>query len=366
MKNLLIQKQNDFIISDWLSPDERYCIFLDELYDVKNKKKLGNIWENFENFRFFIRYSTSVSNLSETIKESIYNTLNDSLITEGFDDTIKKHKPLLKKIISEGIFSDFANWAVEQGKSTVEGFKEFAKTTYEGMGDLIDGISNGEWKQVFDLINKGIIYFAKKLKDALYHPVGMILDAMLIASGVGKAVQWIPWAIVVALDIYQLFNGDYESLFWHLFETLFDVVALATTGMVAKGLKLTFKGVTRVEDAAKIINKNPQARKIFQKIPEYLSKISPKLKQAMKYLSNKFPKGANFIKNILGKVDDFINRVTKELGKLFSKKSLSIGATTTGIIFGFEKLFGSGELELSGEELDILSNDEIDLEGEFY
>jgi len=35
-------------------------------------------------------------------------------------------------------------------------------------------------------------------------------------------------------------------------------------------------------------------------------------------------------------------------------------------MFGFEKLFGGGELELSGEELDILSNDEIDLEGEFY
>ena len=65
MENLLELRNNDIVISDWLSPDEKYCIFLDELYDVKNKKKLGNIWENFDNFKFFIRYSTSeMNNLS--------------------------------------------------------------------------------------------------------------------------------------------------------------------------------------------------------------------------------------------------------------------------------------------------------------
>ena len=36
--------QFDFVISDWLSPDEKYVIFLDELYDIQNKTKLGNIW----------------------------------------------------------------------------------------------------------------------------------------------------------------------------------------------------------------------------------------------------------------------------------------------------------------------------------
>lgn len=365
MSNLLIKNQNDFIISDWLSPDERYCIFLDELYDIKNKKKIGNIWENFETFKFFIRYSTSVSNLSKTIKESIYVSLNNSLITESFDDTFKKHRPLIKKMVSENIFKDFYDWSVEQGKSTIEGFKEFAKETYDGISHLVDKISNAEWSQVFDILRKGIIYFAKKLKSALYHPVGMILEAMLIATGVGKAVQMVPWSIVVALDIYLLFKGDYESLFWHLFETLFDIVGLVFTGGAAKALKLTFKGVKRAEDAAKIIAKNPSTKKIFQKIPDMLKKISPKLQQAMKYLSSKFPKGAYLINSILSKVDDFISKVTQELGKLFSKKGLTTGVFTASLIFGFERLFSPG-VELSDEEIQVFANEELDFEGIFY
>ena len=39
---------NDTLIVDCLSPDEKYVVFLDELYDIENKTKLGNIWENFD------------------------------------------------------------------------------------------------------------------------------------------------------------------------------------------------------------------------------------------------------------------------------------------------------------------------------
>ena len=31
---------DDVIITDWLSPDEKYVIFLDELYDIKNNTHL--------------------------------------------------------------------------------------------------------------------------------------------------------------------------------------------------------------------------------------------------------------------------------------------------------------------------------------
>lgn len=367
MENLLIENKNDFIISDWLSPDEKYCIFLDELYDIKNKKKLGNVWENFDNFKFFVRYSTSVSDLSNTIKESIYESLNKTVITENFNETFTKHKVLLKKLISEGIFSDFFDWAVETGKSSVEGFKDFIKTSYDGISNLVDSISNFEWKEAFDIINKGVIYLAKKLKEALYSPVGMILDAMLVASGIGKSVQWIPWAIVVALDIYELFTGDYEgSIMSHLLETLFDVFGLITTGLVAKSLRVSLKGISKVDDVARVLNKNPKIRNIFQKIPEVLGKISPKLQQAMKYLSQKFPKGANLINSILGKIDAFINKIFEVFGKFFSKKSLAAGAITTGIVYGFDKLFGPGEFNMSDEDMEAFANAQVDFEGALY
>jgi hypothetical protein len=358
----------DAIITDWLSPDERYCIFLDELYDIREKKLIGNIWENFENLKFFIRYSTSVSELKNEIKESIYNSLNGMVLTESLNESISKHKNTIKEFINENIFGDFVNWAKETGKSTVSGLRDFVKTTYQGASDLIDKISDFDLKAAFDIIGKGIFYLLRKLRDALYHPVGMILDAILVATGVGKAIQWVPWALVVGLDLYEIFSGNYEeSFFQKLLFTLFDVIAMVTTGAIAKGLRLTLKGITKVDDLAKVVSQNNNVRQIFQKTPEFLKKISPMLNKAISYLSTKFPKGANFLKGILKNVDKFINKVTQEFGKLFSKKAAVVGATTTGVVFGIDqlikKIFSPGDIELTPEQIQNLSlGDDIDMD----
>jgi len=358
----------DAIITDWLSPDERYCIFLDELYDIREKKLIGNIWENFENLKFFIRYSTSVSELKNEIKESIYDSLNGMVLTESLNESISKHKNTIKEFINENIFGDFVDWAKETGNSAVSGLRDFAKTTYQGASDLIDKISDFDLKAAFDIIGKGIFYLLRKLRDALYHPVGMILDAILVATGIGKAVQWIPWALVVGLDLYEIFSGDYEeSFFMKLLFTLFDVIAMVTTGAVAKGLRITLKGVTKVDDIARVVSQNKNVRQIFQKIPEYLKKISPMINRAISYLSTRFPKGANFLKGILKNVDKFIAKVTQEFGKLFSKTAAVTGAVTTGVVFGLDqlikKIFSPGDIELTPEQIENLSlDDDIDMD----
>lgn len=365
MKNLLELKKDDIVISDWLSPDEKYCIFLDELYDVKNKKKLGDIWENFDNFKFFIRYSTSKSSLPNEIKESIFETLNKNLITESSKKNILENKILFQKILNENFFGEFVDWAKEQGKSSVEGFKEFLSTVKGGVSDYYEKIGNLEFKEAFNIISKGILYLAKKIRDALYHPVGLVLDAILVATGVGKALQWIPWAIVVALDLYEIATNDYEEPFWlKLLFTLFDAVGLVTTGAVAKGLRIGLKGITKIDDVAKVAAKNPQVKKIFQRIPEILKNISPKLEGAVKYLSKRFPKGANFIKRMLQKVDVFINKLTKTFGPLFSKTALGTAAMATGTLYGFEKLIASfgGSSTLTDEDINLLANYELEFE----
>jgi len=158
--------------------------------------------------------------------------------------------------------------------------------------------------------------------------------------------------------------------------TLFDAIALVTTGAVAKGLKITFKGITKIDDVAKIASTNPNVKKIFQKVPEYLSGISPKLEQAIKYLSQKFPKGANFIKKVLGGVDKFISKLMESFGNLFSKEGVKAGVTAGAVVGGFhlaapavgrlfQNLFGGGEegsVELSQEDIDMISNMDIDFE----
>jgi hypothetical protein len=350
---------NNIVFDSWLSPDEKYCIFLDELYDIKNKKKLGDVWENIENLKFFVRYSTSVSDLKQNIKESIYESLNKSLILESYEKEVLKNN--VKILMSEGWWDSLkgaASKAVEWAKGAGSKAMEYVKSAASWLG-------------------KGMLYLGRKLRDALYHPVGLILDAILVATGVGKAIQWIPWAIALAVDLYELFSNDYEHPMWmQLLFTLFDAIALVTTGAVAKGLKITFKGITKIDDVAKIASTNPNVKKIFQKVPEYLSGISPKLEQAIKYLSQKFPKGANFIKKVLGGVDKFISKLMESFGNLFSKEGVKAGVTAGAVVGGFhlaapavgrlfQNLFGGGEegsVELSQEDIDMISNMDIDFE----
>ena len=69
----------EVVISEWLSPDERYIIFLDELYDIKNKTKLGDIWKSPDNLILFLEHTFRVSKLKKDIKEHAQNTFNNIL-----------------------------------------------------------------------------------------------------------------------------------------------------------------------------------------------------------------------------------------------------------------------------------------------
>lgn len=82
-ESIFNKTSDNVIITDWLSPDEKYVIFLDELYDLNNKKKLGDIWENPTNLVTFLEHSFRVSNLNKTIKEEVSKTINKLLLTEN-------------------------------------------------------------------------------------------------------------------------------------------------------------------------------------------------------------------------------------------------------------------------------------------
>jgi hypothetical protein len=175
---------DDVAITDWLSPDENYVIFLDELYHIPTKQKLGNIWENYETLKVFLSNIFSTYNLSKQIKEDAERILNNKLLTESTQN-LSLLKEGFKTMINEGLWDNFKNWVSETGKSSIEGFKEFIKTTKKGISSVVDKISNGEWGQVFSLLKKGVIYLFRKMRSAMYHPIGMILDAILIATGIG-------------------------------------------------------------------------------------------------------------------------------------------------------------------------------------
>lgn len=363
---------SDVIVTDWLSPDERYVIFLDELYDLKLKKKIGDIWENFDNFKFFLQYSFNVSDLPKQLKESLNNEINTLLLTESTKD-LRNVKSEFKELLSEGLLSSFKNWAVKTGKSSWEGFKEFGKTVYKGTGDLFDKVSKGEWKQVFSLIGKGVLYVARKLRSAMYHPVGLILDAILVATQIGKTVQWIPWAIIVALDVYELVSGDTEENLPMWQQLLFlgiDILGLVFAGAMAKAARTTVKatvgGIKTTEQLGAAAAKNPGLKKILVNIQNSVGKSPAKLSEAATYLSTKFPKGASFITGILSKIGKFIKGITDFISKALHTiaPGSSKFAKGTRAAIGTTALVGGigtyGEYKQEKEEEKLLSNINFD------
>jgi len=364
---------NDVVITDWLSPDEKYVVFLDELYDIQNKVKLGNIWEDYNTLKTFLHHTFSTSKFSKQIKENAEKVLNNKLLLEG-KQNLNELKSAVKILVNEGLLNNFKNWVVKTGKSTVDGFVEFAKTAYKGSAELIDKISNGEWKEVFNLLKRGVLYLFRKVRSAMYHPVGLIIDAILVATGIGKAVQWIPWAIIVSLDVYEMVSGDYEENIPTWQRLLFfgiDILGLVTTGVAAKAAKTAVAGKNLTT-----IAKSPIGKRLLTKIAESAEKAPEMLRKASKYLTTKFSKGSTFISNILGKVGGLIESLVKSIKKVIGlpnkvltkvipgetklAKGTRAGVGTTALVSGIGT-YGEYDLEKQENKIsDILTNNSVD------
>lgn len=340
---------NDTLIVDWLSPDEKYVIFLDELYDIENKTKLGNIWENFDNLKFFLQYSFNVSSLPKFIKEEINSTLNNFILTEQTRN-LSLIKEDLKIFLNEGLWSSFKKWAVDTGKSSWEGFQDFLKTSVEGGKELINRVSKGEWSEVFSLIGKGLLYLGRKIRSALYNPIGLILDAILVATGIGKVAQAVLWGIVVATDVYELISGNYEEnipLWQRLLFLGVDILGLVFAGVAAKSARLALKPLTNARTEAEmveVVSKNPTIKGILTKMKNGLSEVPGKLSEISSSISSKFPKGSKFINNVLGSIGGFLTKIGNMLNKMLgiksmatatkTQKGLKTGLTTAGLVGG--------------------------------
>ena len=372
-KNILSLYNNQIIdesivFTDWLSPDEKYAIFLDELYDIETKTKLGNIWENFDNFKLFLKHSFDVSNLPKQIKEDFNLSFDKVLITENIQNIIEL-KNDFKQLMTEGLWSSFKNWAVETGKSSWEGFKEFGKSVYKGTGDFFDKISKGQWKEAFSIIGKGVLYLARKLRSAMYHPIGLILDAILVASGIGIGAQKLVWGIIVALDVYEILTGNYEEQLPTWQRLLFlgvDILGLVFAGAAAKSakapLKTALQGLETTEQVAVAVTKNSWLKNLLLKIKSGLDSVPGLLKQASEYLSKKFKPAAKFIDGILNGLGNVIKQMTDFLAKVFGSTSKLAKGTRAGV--GTAALVGgigtAGEYYKEKQNKNMLSNVNFD------
>jgi hypothetical protein len=319
--------------------------------------KLGNIWEDYNSLKTFLHHTFSTSDLPKQLKENAEIILNNQILLEG-KQNLNELKSAVKLLVNEGFLSSFKDWAVETGKSTVDGLVQFAKDSYKGVSSLIDKISKGEWKEVFSLIKQGMLYLARKIRGAMYTPVGMILDAILVATGIGKGAQMVAWGIVVALDVYEFVSGNFEEEMPMWKRLLFfgiDILGLATTGIFAKSAKALVAG----KDLTTIA-KTPAGKKLLVSIAESAEKTPGLLNKAATYLNKSFPKGGKFVSGVLSSVGKIIGDLLVTIeevillpGKVLNKvipgssklsKGMRAGVGTTAIVGGI------GAYEKSKEE----------------
>ena len=65
--NLLFE--GDVVVTDWISEDNKYAVFMDNLFDIEKKQDLGDIWKNSDNLFLFLEHAFNVSLLPSIVKE---------------------------------------------------------------------------------------------------------------------------------------------------------------------------------------------------------------------------------------------------------------------------------------------------------
>jgi len=334
-------------IVEWLSPDEKYCIFLDDLIDIENKKKIGNVFENFDNFRFFLKHCyQTASHLTEELRESLLVSVNSFVITESNSD-MRGLKPYVKQMILEQEwtsnpfkkeFYSSQNWknAYESGKKAVASGVEGLKTAYSNIKD-------GDWKTAMSIIGKGALYVAKKIRSALYTPIGIVLDAILIAISAGgaKIPLMAVWSIVIMLDLYEFSTGNYEipnmGMGWRLLFFGTDIMGLVTTAFMAKGARGIINAakttVGSTDDALRLaVQRQPKLKNLLKKMLNSTSSASNVFKKGVNNLKTNSPKMYNFFKGVISTFDYVLNKLIDILTYILKLKFLEAPAK------GVEKL----------------------------
>jgi hypothetical protein len=340
LKECAVDIEN-IVIKDWLSPDEKYLIFLDELYDLENKTKLGDVWKKPDNLILFLEHSFRVSKFKKTIKEHAQKTFGSILLTENTQD-ISEIKPLIKEFLSEGknAWNYFTDFVANTAKSTASGVWNFGSDLVKGGYKLGGEILKGNWSEVWNLMKQGVKWLARKIRQAIYSPVGIIIDTILIATGYGKVPQVIVWAIVVLLDIYEFVTGDYEHkdepMWLRIIFFLIDILGLVMAGVAAKAARTAVKAAVAagrgIDGLAEAAIKNPTFKELLITAVKSLKELPAKLAG----LSGTLGKGyfSKLLKMGLSKVGDFVKWIIEGLKSTWKSGALRPILVTTGIVSG--------------------------------
>ena len=350
--NLLFE--GEVVVTDWISEDNKYAVFMDNLFDIENKQDLGNIWKSSDNLFLFLEHAFNVSSVPSIVKEEAQNFFSNRVLLESKMD-LTPIKPIIKKMLKEDFWKDTwvgkglgyaGDWVKDTAVSTYTGITSTFQEAWEGIKAAGVAISKGDFKELFKLIGRGFLWAGRKIRSAAYSVVGMIIDAILIASapatlGGAKIAQMVVWAIIVMVDIYEFITGDYEdndSPLW--MRVLFfgcDVLGLVFAGAAAKAARVAIKGaVGGTKIAAEMgpkIAKNPTVMGLIKQMVGAVKDLPAKLASVAGKLGK-----TGFWGGLVGKamsgVGKFIKMFLDSIASLFTKKEMRPVLVQLGLIGG--------------------------------
>jgi len=352
-------KKRDYIFEACVTVDGRYFVIQDEVFDIQEQKTIGNLWGSLDVFKTIFE--------SIKLEDEGYSQVRENILSLPILESQQNLYGLRDILLEFEFLQD--TWLGRQFKKAGDSAVDFAKTSYEGVKKFGLAISQGDWMGILKLLGQGVKYLLRKLKDALYSNLGMIVDAILIATGVGAGAAKIAWGLVVALDAYQLISDDWpeeekNDPFW--LKCLFfgfDILGFVSAAAAAKAakagimpLKALVNSPTRI---AQYFEKNPKVKGMVTSMVDGIKQVPALLQSLMKTLATKFPKGASFINSILGGLKSISTRFTESLQKLLGQtagKGASVGVKTTGVLYGFEKVIGGGGHEAKAASVAVDPN----------
>ena len=354
-------KQQSVVFEAFITSDERYFVMNDHVIDLQEKTNLGYIWESMDVFK------TIFSNVKDDSKE--FGSLKESILSLPLLENEKQNLYELRDFfLEEGFFDD--TWLGRNLKSAGEGMSNFYDEAKKKMAEFGASLSNSQLGEIMKAIGRGALWVLRKFKEAAYSTVGIIVDAILVATGIGKVAQAVFWALVTGLDIYQLSSGDWEPadtpewLRW--MDLVCDLIGLLGAGIAAKGAKGLVKGVKSITELPKVIKNNKALMNIINTVKSGASSLIGKLTTFLKGLKGKWKPLDAFIDKIISMATGVFNWLKKwvlkifpETGPLTAKQKVTRGATAAavsgGIVYGIEKGvkgYGMYKTGLSSDQYD--------------
>lgn len=351
--NLYNRNSNNqnYIFEACITIDGRYLILKDDVFDIVNQSVIGNIWESLDTFKNIF------SNLQ--IEGEEFHEIKENILSLPILESNQSLKELKNILLEFNFMQD--TWLGREISKSGKAIGDSISRGLEGLKKFGVAISSGNWSEILSALAKGVRFVLRELKDALYSNLGAIVDAILIATGIGKGFQMLAWALVLALDIYQFTTNDYpaeekgNSTLLKLLDIGFDILGLVTTGYFAISARKLFAPLRRGVKATDFFAKNPNALKYLQTINNSLSKVGSTLKGATNTIAKKFPAGAQFINKSISGLDGIIKSLSTAIGGILPKvsgtskvvKGSTAGTVTGGIAYGIDKFATKNAVQLS-------------------